>query len=238
MIYAGIDGCKSGWLLVYYTNDQYHYKVLQNFKELTSLRLPNSRILVDIPIGLTTENFTRTIEATMRAELGKRSSTVFNAPARLATRALDKAQAREINIKLTGKSLSEQSLNIMPKIKEMDEFLLNEDYKHYNLTIYESHPELCFKYLAGGVVQSKKSTRTGIEERLQILERYDTNVRKLYDDIILRELRKDVKRDDIVDAICLCLVNRLAGENGLRFLRDMNDCDEKRLGIGIGYYKE
>ncbi|RMB59459.1 DUF429 domain-containing protein [Dokdonia sinensis] len=238
MIYAGIDGCKSGWLLVYYDGEFYKHTVLKNFEDIAALHIPNCRILVDIPIGLTTENFTRTIEATMRAELGKRSSTVFNAPARPATRATDKAQAREINIKFTGKSLSEQSLNIMPKIKEVDEFLLSEDFKHYDLTIYESHPELCFKYLAGEVIQSRKSMTAGIEERLQILECFETNVRKLYDDILSSELRKNVKRDDIVDAICLCLVNRLAGENGLQILKDTNHSDEAGLGVGIGYYKK
>ncbi len=237
MIYGGMDGCKSGWLLVYYAENQYQYKVLTNITDIVTLNLPKSRILVDIPIGLTSKNFTRTIESSMRAILGNRSSTVFNAPARTATKTNDKTEARKRNIALTGKSLSEQSLNIMPKIRDVDEFLNTEDYKQSPIALYESHPEICFKYLAGSILQTKKSKPEGCAERLALLMRYDKNVKKIYDSICTAELRKHVKKDDILDAICLCVVNRQAGNAKLRILRDSNDKDENNIAVGIAYYE-
>jgi len=173
----------------------------------------------------------------MRAVLGNWSSTVFNAPARAATKTNDNTEARKINIALTGKSLSEQSLHIMPKIRDVDEFLRIEDFKQSALEMYESHPEICFKYLAGTILQTKKSKPEGCAERLELLMRYDTDVKKIYDEICVEELRKHVKKDDILDALCLCVVNRLAGNSKLRILKDKNDKDENNIAVGIAYYE-
>lgn len=238
MTYGGIDGCRAGWILIYYKNDVFGYKIIKRFDEIADILQTPSRILVDIPIGLTSENFTRTLETAMRSQLGNRSSTVFNAPVRAAIQTTDKVEARKRNIAITGKSLSEQSLNIAAKIKEVDDFLQTEAYSNSKRRIYESHPEFCFKYLAGRILQTKKSTAPGSAERLAVLNQYDQHVQEVYEEIVASELRKDVKRDDILDAMCLCLANRLGGANHLKFLTDENSIDERGLEVGIAYYKK
>lgn len=231
MIYGGIDGCKRGWLFIYYEQGTYHYQLISHLSELAVV--PTS-ILIDIPIGLTSATFTRTIEIQMRKELGHRSATVFNAPVRSAVYATSKQEARTSNIALTGKSLSEQSLNITPKIKEADQFIYNPKYSA--ILLQESHPELCFKYLKGEILNSKKSTHEGIEERLSILRSYDKRIDRIYKEILDMELRKDVKRDDIVDALCLCLVHRLGVAKGLNYLIDTNRTDDQGNSVSIAYF--
>ena len=80
------------------------------------------RILIDIPIGLSSPGFPRTIDSRIRRELADRASTVFNAPCRAAVYEPDDEKAKDLNIKVEGISLSVQSLNIRNKIKEVDEF--------------------------------------------------------------------------------------------------------------------
>lgn len=238
MIYGGIDGCSKGWIVVYYSNESYHYKIIEHFKEIKQLFDKRSRMLVDIPIGLTSQHFTRTIDKKMRTVLKHRSSTVFNAPAREALAAKSKAEARNINIAITGKSLSEQTLNITPKIKEVDDFLRSKDVNTHKIAVYESHPEICFRFLTGDVVSSKKSTPEGVAERLAIITAIDKRATDLYRLIEMQELRKDVKRDDILDAICLCLVNKLSGNDTLQKLEDENTIDECGMNVGIVYYEQ
>ena len=137
MIYGGIDGCKAGWLLISHINDSYTYNVLSSINELERFLKDPSRIFIDMPIGLSSDEFPRTIETTLRKELGNRSATVFNAPARPAVYESDREKAKELNKKIEGKSLSEQSLNIKDKILELDLFLAQQK---TNFHLIESHP--------------------------------------------------------------------------------------------------
>jgi predicted RNase H-like nuclease len=45
------------------------------------------------------------------------------------------------------------------------------------------------------------------------------------------------KKDDMLDAMCLCLSNKLAIENGLCYFQDINRKDERAIQIRIAYYK-
>ncbi|MCB0650670.1 MAG: DUF429 domain-containing protein [Saprospiraceae bacterium] len=236
MAIAGVDGCKKGWLMIKYDNDRYTYAVHENFTGLIGAHSDLQRIFIDIPIGLSSDDFIRTVESSLRKELPGRQSTVFNPPCREALKFTDYESAKSINQKTEGKSLSIQSFFISSKIKEVDDFLLKGNRQ---LEIYESHPELCFKYLnpPQQVLLTKKSKNEGIKDRLAILEKYDPEISPLYHDILGNTQRKDVKKDDIVDAICLCLANRLAGPAGLSFIKDKQARDDAGIDIKIAYYK-
>lgn len=140
-------------------------------------------------------------------ELGNRGSSVFPVPCRQAvyqrgqnseeTEFLQKAA----NKQSLGKSFSKQATAIIPKIKELDEFLAaHEEYKN---VICESHPELCFARLNGEVLQSKKNASFGIRQREQILSLYikDDKIHNTFE--LAMEL--GCKRDDIMDAACLAV---------------------------------
>ena len=86
--------------------------------ELISLHPDLECIFIDIPIGLSSENFKRNIEEIMRKYLPKRGSTIFTPACRKAVYAENYDEAKANNKKILGKSLSIQSFNISKKIKQ------------------------------------------------------------------------------------------------------------------------
>lgn len=233
LVTAGIDGCKSGWIMVKHSDDNYQFGVYNNIRQLFAENPDIDRSLIDIPIGLSGQSFNRTIDASLKKALGVRHSTVFVPPCREAAYLTDYEAAKAKNIALTGKSLSIQAFHISRKIKEVDEFVQQNS----DVQIIESHPEFCFKNLNGSeILLSKKKSIQGEFQRLFILSKYDERLLNLYEKIRGNTPKKTVTNDDIIDAMCLCLVNQLAGREGLQILKDENDTDEKGISIGIGFY--
>jgi 8-oxo-dGTP diphosphatase len=234
MIVAGVDGCRFGWIMVKWNGNAYTYGIYKSINDLVEENSDLKRILIDMPIGLGSLKVKRTIEQKMRRELKYRHSTVFNPPCRKAVYELNDDAARKINIKLENKSLSVQSLNIRNKIRELDELLRTQN----SYDIVESHPEICFKYLNNGVtLLSKKSNESGMIERLEVLSNFDKSIDKLLEKVSKETLRKHVKKDDIIDAMCLCLVNKLGAETNLNYILDENIKDDYGIEMKIAYYK-
>ena len=236
MILGGIDGCKYGWIVITQSESKFEYYLIRKIEELPELfKNQKARFFIDIPIGLSSKNFTRTIDAKLRSELSSRRSTVFNAPCRPAVYESDRAKAKELNIQIEGKSLSEQTLNIKDNIQEVDTYIITN--KH-SINLLESHPEICFKYLnEAQLVLSKKSDQKGIAQRLSILKQYKPNIDKFYNKALKETKRKDVKRDDILDALCLSISNTLAFLNKISFIEDFNKLDEKQVPISVAFFK-
>ena len=216
---AGVDGCRKGWIIIRNRKDEIDFHIHKSFSELMDMNQDLDRIFIDIPLGLPDRSNPRTIEKILRKELKSKAPSVFNVPVRDAVYETADKKAREINIEQTGKSLSIQSLNIRNKIKEVDLFLLSTS---PGIEIYESHPEFVFSRLnpAREIIFTKKSTKAGADERLKILENYEKGVRFLLRKIERETLRKDVRRDDILDAFCLFTSNKLAGKSNISFLKD------------------
>jgi len=231
---AGIDGCRYGWILVTFINGKYSVEIHRTITELIHSHSDLHRILIDIPMGLATSLYPRSIDGTLRKVMGKRGTTVFNAPCKAAVYEEDFEKAKQLNIEVEGKSLSIQTLNIKKKIKEVDQYLSQNS---STIEIIESHPELCFAYLKGGILNTKKSTTEGINERLDILQKYNKELPHLYKKSLKQFKRKDVKPDDIVDAMCLCLVNQKAGKKNLSFITDYYKQSEDGIKLRVAYWK-
>ena len=237
MAYAGVDGCRKGWIMINFAEGEYSFGVYKEFRELAAENQDVDRILVDMPIGLSSADNPRTIDRLLREKLDARKSTVFNPPCREAVYAEDSESARKKNIATEGKSLSIQSLSLRDKIRQIDEYLQYPGKS--KIELIESHPEFCFKQLNSGItVLSKKSKPAGIKERLGILEQYESRAWEIYRGIIGSTKRKDVKPDDINDALCLCVTNKLAGRSGLSYLTDNNLYDSRGIMMRIGYWRK
>lgn len=234
MVYAGIDGCKLGWILMRSEHNDIRFGgMYPSLEDLVAAHQDLDRIFIDMPIGLSSKTHRRTLEKRMRSELGSRSSTVFDVPCRESLQADSYPEAKQINFETVGKKFSIQSYNISKKIKEVDQIL--EAQPSLRNRLIESHPEICFKHFNGAVVQSKKSKPEGLEERLLILEKRYPKTRELFNEVLNSTKRKDLKADDIVDALCLCLANSGCGTQNLRFLLDGIQEDERGIPIRIGY---
>lgn len=216
-MFVGVDGCKGGWFTVMLKeNNSYEVDFFENLKELYSSYGNASLILIDIPIGLTENGKEeRCCDKEARNILGKkRGTSVFPAPSQLSLSIRNETykEALETNKRLTGKGFSQQTWYIIPKIREVNQFML-EDISA-RLRIKEIHPEICFYALnIKNPMEHSKRTEKGLKERKQVLQ----SVFHLTNDIIdcaeSKYKRNKVAKNDILDAMSAA-VTAFLGING------------------------
>lgn len=146
---AGVDGWRDGWVMVVLRNGRFFEAgVARTAAGLIDIAGDAEIIAVDIPIGLPAAGRRRAdIEAKRR--LGARSSSVFFAPPRPVVEAEPFAAANALAKERFGFGISRQSYGLRTKILEVDAL---DDTR-----LYEVHPELAFRELAGTVLPSKKT---------------------------------------------------------------------------------
>ena len=200
--FVGVDGCKAGWFAVCITRDGvWSHDVFDSAASLFARHRTASRILIDTQIGLVDESTEgRRCESEGRKLLGPaRRSSIFVAPSRRALSAKTYPEASGINQRATGRKLSKQTWWIMPKIREVDDLLRSE--KPARDKLAEVNVELLFWALAESSSMSHyKKTSQGLSERLSVLARWYPRNTELYEDALFSYPRKEVSRDDIVDA--------------------------------------
>jgi len=220
--YVGVDGCKAGWFAVAFSEDgTWEHGVFDSADALLRQYGESDRIYIDIPIGLVegrTEERKCDLEA--RQLLGKpRSSSVFPVPSRAAISASNYDDAVRVNRQETGRGLSLPAWGILPKIREV-EHLMQQSQPPRDLLI-EVHPELLFWALNGREpMKHHKSHSEGRSERLEILRHWlPATTDEIYKDALDSYLRKNVARDDILDAL-------VAAVTGYRSNGDMSNVPE------------
>lgn len=201
-IYAGIDGCKAGWLVVQGISlEEFSISVAPNLSAIASLTMAIA--LIDIPVGLPDAE-PRPSDQLVRRLLGHpRSSSVFSAPTRPAIEAPDYPSANQAQRAAQGKGLSKQSWNLAPRIRDADAFIREHQLQKL---VRESHPELCFAAFNGGsAMQHRKKDAEGKQERLGVLLRFWPEARTAFIEADSRFPRGQVQPDDILDAMVLFL---------------------------------
>lgn len=206
MKFIGVDGCKIGWFYtaINHEND-WDIGVSENIEKLWETHKDASLILIDIPVGLPFKN-PRACDLKARKLLGKgKTSCVFPPPCREALAAETYEAACEINKNKLGKKINWQTWNISKKIKEVDDFLIENHDARRN--IRETHPEICFWALAGGrAMLISKKNKHGFEERLDLLKKVFPLAESIVDAAMKKFLRKYVAKDDILDSIAAGLI--------------------------------
>lgn len=228
----GLDACKMGWCGIGSINNRLFWGCFSGLEEVVNKYPMINRILIDIPIGLSSKNFKRTVDAKARTLLGHRKSSIFSPPCREAVYAENYKEALALNKKIEGKGISVQAYNISSKIKETDLWV---DQKSSNIQIFEAHPELCFKTLNNNTdVEFSKHTKEGIDQRKNIIFSHDEALKSVFENLMSDFKRNQVKRDDILDAMALYLINKNSEE--LKIISDDNSIDEtgKKVGIVCG----
>jgi len=234
---VGVDGCRGGWLAV--SADQLDIgsqmvdmQVFASFEALWLAHQDASRILVDMPIGLL-DNEPRQVEPMARKRLKGRAASVFSVPCRQAVYAATYAAACEINQHQLGQRLSIQTWHICPKIRQLDHFL--QTCPAARGRVAESHPELAFAEINGQPLLHRKKQAAGQSERLAILGQHWPGVTDLYSQAVASWRRKEVQRDDILDAMVL-LLTLLGRWEPLLATSQHNDWDQAiNLIIPVGY---
>jgi len=234
MKFVGVDGCKGGWFAVWVNDGQWAFDLYARFEELWAVHSDAVCVLVDMPIGLA-KDCVRKADSETRKMLAGRAGSLFNTPVRSAVHAESKAEAKSINQALVGKSLTEQSLGIMQKVKAVDLFI-TETPEAVDV-VRESHPELNFNMAAGRAMEYAKRDVLGVVERLEILERIMPDVRGLIAEVRERYPMSKVAGDDILDA-CILAVTGLKSGGQLTPIPNPPEIDENGLPMAVWYCED
>lgn len=186
MAVLGVDGCKTGWVGVRWDGGT-DVLVAATIAELVETAGPVDAVAIDIPIDLPVDT-ARVAEKLARRQLPGRASTVFNAPAAAVLDAVDYPSANAANRTALGLGLSKQTWYLVPKIRDVHEWLTTNP----SVPVVEAHPEICFAAMNGGVLVDGKTTAAGESLRRSLLAAYGLDV--------VAERRPGVAVDDVLDA--------------------------------------
>lgn len=224
-IYLGTDGCKGGWITAVLNHGELQIEKNPTISSLIDNYPQFDAFLIDMAIGLRDSLDQLRPDDIARKELSPRGSTLFPIPSRSAVYAETEEAQKQANLRSLGKSLPKQTINIIPKIREMDEFL--RDNPAYKNRILESHPELCFARLKGEVLLSKKKEFEGIKERIGLLEKWLPGIILPDFHVTAKELK--CEQDDILDALCLAVTAVLKAAGECETIPESPEPDENRL---------
>lgn len=228
----GIDGCKDGWFYFRFDGDTATFGVSPTIASILDALPGDACALVDIPIGLRARGKKeRECDRAAREMLGPRRSSVFAAPVRPILKAKDYQAALAQFRRLTGRGLSRQSWNLVPKIRELDELLKARP--ELARQVFEAHPEVLFTGLAGGPMSANKATRDGFTERMTILSILHPDAETLVASAFLAHGGFEAARDDVVDAFILALCARKPTQ--LKTLPEEPETDPRGLPMQIVY---
>ena len=234
----GVDGCPKGWFYFRSDDGDIRSGVAGDFAGLVEGLPPGARVFIDIPIGLIDSGSDgRECDRLARRALGSpRSSSVFSAPAFPVLAATSYDEAKSKSFEATERMLSRQAFAIVPKIKEVNEYLAAN--RNSSVVVREVHPELCFWGLNGRVaMQHAKKKRAGFDERLQLLQKFLPNAQALVQDALKTHKRSAVARDDIIDAL-VALVTACTTDDQLLSLPDKPPLDLRGLTMEIVYTEQ
>ena len=234
-IAAGIDGCRGGWVCAGWDGERWTLQCQPDLESIVPLLKPQATVCIDIPIGQSGDGF-RACDQAARQLLGKRSSSVFPAPPRLALASLPYEEINRASKTHCGKGVSKQAFYLLPKIREA-EALLRLSSPHA-LDWLETHPELCFSGLNGGVpMEENKKTEAGYRERKRTLARYIPvrTVDRLLRNLMTSVPRSRCARDDMMDALVCGVVARFDSSGRDCLPHGEQEFDELGLPMRICY---
>jgi predicted RNase H-like nuclease len=161
LLAVGADGARGGWVAASaYADGRVELRLADTFADLAGdAGVP---VAVDVPMGLLDEPGPRPCDVQARALLGARASTIFAPPPRRVLAATSYAEARA-----TAQGLSAQAFGLVAKVWEAEEYL--RAHPDAQAWLWECHPELSFRALAGGRVLRDKKSVGGQAERLRLV---------------------------------------------------------------------
>ena len=243
--FVGVDGCHAGWFSVGLSrNGGYELKVFPDFKALLEHYDTAELILVDIPIGLPEGPGGRVCDREARKKLGwPRMTSVFQSPTRCTVEKAfespkDRKAADDVERRCAGKGLTFQAFSIAPKIAEVYRVMVGRG-DDETPRIREVHPEVCFWALNKRTAMSSRKQRAeGREDRLRVLGGVEPNAKKIYDEGCSKFLRKDIARDDILDALAAAVTAHRGTVGGaLRTLPEIPPRDAKCIPMEMVFWE-
>jgi predicted RNase H-like nuclease len=223
----GVDGCPGGWIAAIWQGDRIHLKLFELGKFSDILDEDAAMIAVDMPIGFPSL-YGRKADIAARKFMKPHGSRVFPVPCRDAVHAVNYTEAIRLN-KLHSKGVSIPPVTnaIRPRMQEIDKVISRQN-EH---RLREVHPEVSFAVMKGDVpLANKKKVKSGEAERLELLNAHDVPT---VDFAKHNFFRRDVKRDDIIDACAAAWSARRILEGRARHFPETEERDARGLLMRI-----
>jgi predicted RNase H-like nuclease len=235
---VGVDCASKGWFgVVVWDNDSWETDHFPTIWSLWKRHSDASRIFIDIPIGLPADS-RRACDVEAKQTLGQQGRSVFYTPIRDAVYGQNLDQAKEGNEK-AGYSIQNQTWGIVPRIREVDEFLdMNPGAKD---RLFETHPELCYYSLNGRETVPSKKTEEGINQRKALISDEYSEAMSVYEEACDLYLTPEYAsflnaKDDILDALVAAVTARCPMRELSRLPEGKNPPrDERGLPMQIVY---
>lgn len=220
VLVAGVDGYKGGWVSILLHDGTFHGATASaTFSELLERHRDAEVIAIDIPIGLSPTG-TREADVEARQRLKGQASSVFPTPPRAALDELTYEGAGQAAFEASGKRLSQQSFALMTRIREVDKLTRPGE------RVYEVHPEVSFRELAGSPIRYRKKTWNGQMHRRRLLE----DVGIILPDDLGPAARVPV--DDVLDAAAAAwTAHRIARREAQSLPDPPEEVDGRRVAI-------
>jgi predicted RNase H-like nuclease len=171
---TGLDACRRGWVAVSLDGAEragvaarLQVEAVRVHQTLAgALDGTEARVVgIDMPLGLL-ESGWREADRAARGLLGPRRSSVFAIPPRAVWEQASYQAASQRCRELTGQGLSIQAWGLRARLLEADRYRGSCPHP-----LYEVHPELAFRAMAGAPLEHSKHTPQGRELRRDLLSR-------------------------------------------------------------------
>ena len=178
---AGVDGVPDGWVMAVTAaagGSPVEFSVWHTLADLWSqARARGLRVVaVDMPAGLPGAE-RREADTEAHRRLGARRSSLFWTPPLCVLDATRHVEANRRSWEETGRGISVQAFNLVPKIRELRDTLAPGDFAPESRPrAVEVHPESSFVRLAGEPMSASKRQPAGEEERLEVLAEVFPNI--------------------------------------------------------------
>ncbi len=224
--YAGLDGIRGAWVLVWIEGRKRGFERLDDIAHLFDR--PVARAAIDIPIGIP-DSGDRGCDMAAKQMLGKNHNRVFTGVLRwmLDMPMLKREHYFAINRAAQAKGekrISLQMFGILPKIRDVDRAMTPAR----RTQLIECHPELVFQRLNGGRAVPGKKTAQGHALRRELLKADGFDA---LDDWLGARRGTGIKPDDLLDA-CACAI---AARDTIARLPEAPRSDPRGLRMEINY---
>jgi predicted RNase H-like nuclease len=184
----GVDGSRSGWVAVVLRDGRVHRAfAARDMDGMLEQAGEASAIAVDMPIGLLDGPTPREADGLARAFVGPRWQSVFPVPPRPVLEAARYADAVALCRRLMIGSVSQQAWALRRKIFEVKRAATDP-------RVFEVHPEVSFRAMAGRYLRHPKRTWNGFTERHALLREQGIQLGATEGDLELAAV------DDVLDA--------------------------------------
>ncbi|MPN02311.1 hypothetical protein SDC9_149527 [bioreactor metagenome] len=206
---VGINTCNGGWFCVKLSEDSWDIGIFKTIEELMCLWRESDLFLVNVPIGFLQGSLEeRQCDVEARKLLQPSHLDLPAVPCREAIYCNSFGVANVLNKRLTGRNISTRLWDIIERIRELDEFLANN--LEYRDKFKECNCEIGFFVLSGRFMRNSKMVLAGYNERRDLLRKVYPNIDEILDYSIKSFRRKDVRAENVLEAVCLA-INGLVG---------------------------